>query len=247
MQVALHELVLQIEKRSLADSSFATEVTEGLQDHWENDELTDVTLVFGKEEASIKCHRAVLAASSQYFRTMFTTNMRERKSAEVEILGVDAETGRSIIKFFYYGKVHIDVDNALQLLLSTNMWMIPKLKKQVEEFICRNVKSFDVVQLLTFARLCELSGLLEAARKHLILNPVDMASEYVVHLNVDDMETILLSWYETAEEAFQFLQRWVHYKESTREEMFLVLLRCIPLENCSKEFILDSHDGEAPG
>ena len=62
----------------------AGNVLSRLCDLRERDELCDVTIVV--EGSAIKAHRAVLAASSQYFNAMFTRKMSERNQSAVSPL-----------------------------------------------------------------------------------------------------------------------------------------------------------------
>lgn len=59
-------------------------VLSRLNDLREREELCDVTIVV--EGRAIKAHRAVLAASSQYFNAMFTAKMSERNQATVRLI-----------------------------------------------------------------------------------------------------------------------------------------------------------------
>lgn len=59
-------------------------VLSRLHDLREREELCDVTLVV--EGRAIQAHRAVLAASSQYFNAMFTAKMSERNQATVRLI-----------------------------------------------------------------------------------------------------------------------------------------------------------------
>lgn len=54
-----------------------------LNDLREREELCDITIIV--EGRPIKAHRAVLAASSQYFNAMFTAKMSERNQASASL------------------------------------------------------------------------------------------------------------------------------------------------------------------
>ena len=65
-------------------------VLSRLHDLREREELCDVTLVV--DGSAIQAHRAVLAASSQYFNAMFTAKMSERNQATVrQIFGFNGQ------------------------------------------------------------------------------------------------------------------------------------------------------------
>ena len=59
-------------------------VLSRLNDLREREELCDITIIV--QGRAIKAHRAVLAASSQYFNAMFTAKMSERNQATVSLM-----------------------------------------------------------------------------------------------------------------------------------------------------------------
>ncbi|PIO58647.1 BTB/POZ domain protein [Teladorsagia circumcincta] len=79
----------------------------------DNARLCDVTLV--AEGARISAHRVVLAATTDYFKAMFTNNMAESDSNTIELKGVEATALEALINFCYYGKIRIS---------STNVWSV---------------------------------------------------------------------------------------------------------------------------
>ena len=69
------------ENQTFLNQQHPGNVLSRLHDLREQEELCDVTIVV--EGRAIKAHRAVLAATSQYFNAMFTRKMSERNQAKV--------------------------------------------------------------------------------------------------------------------------------------------------------------------
>lgn len=69
------------ENQTFLNQQHPGNVLSRLHDLREREELCDVTIVV--EGKAIKAHRAVLAATSQYFNAMFTRKMSERNQAKV--------------------------------------------------------------------------------------------------------------------------------------------------------------------
>ena len=69
------------ENQTFLNQQHPGNVLSRLHDLREREELCDVTIVV--EGRAIKAHRAVLAATSQYFNAMFTRKMSERNQAKV--------------------------------------------------------------------------------------------------------------------------------------------------------------------
>lgn len=66
----------------------------------------------------------MLAAASQYFCAMFTSDLKECKMKRIPIRGVDMATMRLIIEFAYTGKVTVNEENVHHLLLAANMFQV---------------------------------------------------------------------------------------------------------------------------
>jgi hypothetical protein len=63
--------------------------------------FTDATVCVGQEE--FLCHRNVLAASSPYFRAMFTSELREGKETLVSFNDISPWIMKRIIDYIYTG------------------------------------------------------------------------------------------------------------------------------------------------
>ncbi len=64
----------------MLDVRYSPKLLLGLEDLWRNEIFVDTTLEFGDEE--VKVHRAVLAAASDYFKSMFAGALKESWSHE---------------------------------------------------------------------------------------------------------------------------------------------------------------------
>jgi speckle-type POZ protein len=69
---------------------------------FENQKFSDVTLAVAGRE--FQAHKAILAARSPVFAAMFEHEMEERKHNRVEILDVEHEVLREMLRFIYTGK-----------------------------------------------------------------------------------------------------------------------------------------------
>ena len=200
-------------------------------------ELTDVALVFGNER--VRCHKVVLAASSDYFRGMFLADMSESKAEEVPMHGIDAPTGRLLVEYLYANNITITPDNAQGLLEAAEMLLLLDLKQSAEEFLCGSVGPDNCVTSLNLARLYTLPKLEEAANSFIQSNVNAMLeSEELGQLPQDDLVYLLRS-HERHEESFRLLQRWVRAAEGRDATCLIDMLKHIRLSSCSQEFILN--------
>lgn len=98
-----------------------------------NSELCDVVLCIDKKQ--IPAHRAVLAASSPYFRAMFSGKMMESFQKEVFLFDLDASAVEELVGFFYSGKIVIDENNVQSILYAACLLAVSSVKQYCCDFL----------------------------------------------------------------------------------------------------------------
>jgi len=83
-------------------------------------------------------HRAVLAAASPYFRSMFTASMKEQDSSEVDLsqsVLIDADDSfKRVLDFMYCGDIEINVDNVEDVLRIADFLLFDDVKDYCRQF-----------------------------------------------------------------------------------------------------------------
>lgn len=79
-----------------------------------NRKLCDVVLMVENKE--FPAHRIVLAACSDYFCAMFTSDMAESQKTEVTLQGLSADIMEVLLDFVYTESVKVSVENVQALL-----------------------------------------------------------------------------------------------------------------------------------
>lgn len=82
-----------------------TSISSGFRALYEERLLLDVTLVI--EDHHFQAHKALLATQSDYFRIMFTADMRERDQDEIHLKGLTATGFSRVLQFMYYGTIEL--------------------------------------------------------------------------------------------------------------------------------------------
>lgn len=120
--------------------------------------LCDVVLIVDGER--FPAHRAVLAAASRVFKAMFTTLMKERTSAEIELGCLNARIWRLVMDYIYRAKVDLqNEEDALILLATARMYALERLEWFVTRFLTTRVSIANALRLLDAAERFELMGL----------------------------------------------------------------------------------------
>jgi kelch-like protein 2/3 len=192
-------------------------------------ELTDIALIFDGKR--IPCHRLVLTAKSDYFKAMFVSGMKESSAQEIEIQGIDAETGATLVDSFYEGKLNVTKENAEKLLVATGMLLLRDLLYEVETFMYRHCieNQDDIMKMLNLARLhciCPRSLIYQRCCSYFIDSFGEISDDEIAHLSETDMLCIIgdggddwtNSDYDREDETkFQLIQKWVHAREGNKE------------------------------
>lgn len=101
------------------DSFHPCQVLGKLERLFQDKKLCDVVLVIG--DCEIAAHRAILAANSLYFCSMFTSGMCESIEGRVLLREVESYAVQQLIKFCYTSSIEINEKNVQNLLSVANL------------------------------------------------------------------------------------------------------------------------------
>ena len=114
-----------------------------------DESIKDVELVLG--EKRFPAHKVILAANSPVFHRMFSHQMKESLSKEVEIKEVDPEVFEQLLKYMYTKKVGKFKEFAGELLIVANRYEMEDFKLICERVLMKNVNLENVVEFLMVA------------------------------------------------------------------------------------------------
>ncbi|KAL8141227.1 hypothetical protein V2J09_007248 [Rumex salicifolius] len=119
---------------------------------------SDVTI--NTSNGSIGAHKAILAASSPVFHSMFIHNLRENQSSIIDIEDMSWESCMTLLTYLYGDLKHGDFwKHRLALLGAANKYYIADLKDACEESLLEDINSENVLERLQDAWLYQLDKL----------------------------------------------------------------------------------------
>ncbi|XP_002126465.2 kelch-like protein 15 [Ciona intestinalis] len=105
----------------------------------------DVTLK--TESSQHDAHRVVLAACSEYFRAMFTLNMKENNMDCIELKGTDSFYFQKVLEFIYTGEIMLNLIDATEIMHLAVYYQIHELVHSCKEYLLTQLASTNCCNL----------------------------------------------------------------------------------------------------
>lgn len=209
----------------------AGNVLSRLNDLWQREELCDVAIIV--EGRTIKAHRAVLAASSQYFNAMFTRKMSERNQATVEIKGVDFYSVQMLIQFSYTSQLTITDSSVQNLFLAADLLQFKWAKDSCVQFIMQQIDIANCLGVRALAERHSCKVMYEAATLYIMENFTKVTQTEDFHILSSGEVIELISHNEVKVcseiEVFDACITWIKYNLEKRKCHLSEFLKVIRL------------------
>lgn len=184
------------------------------------------------DNTRLPVHRNVMASCSHYFRSLFTSGLKESEENEISIHGVSANTMNQIIQYAYIRKAIITPDNVEDLLAASDRFHVFGLLKECTNYLYDQISPENCIGIFKFSRFYNCEQLSQNTWNYIIRNfkeVVEKSQEYL-QLHVDDLKEILddddLS-VRNESEVFAAIQRWVDYDTRGRKDHYTNLLKSV--------------------
>lgn len=219
------------EKYVLHDEDYGNEMLNRLNSLRNERVFTDSTVCVGQEE--FYCHRNVLAASSPYFRAMFTSELREGKETLVSFNNISPWTMKRIIDYIYTGKLEINTDNVQEMLVAGSMLQYESIVDACCKFLKTQLDPFNCLGIELFAQMHSCPWLEKEAHKFALEN-FSLVTEQVefLELTSDHLIQYISSDYidvRTEDIVYDAVMKWINSDLDERKKHLPELLGHIRL------------------
>ncbi|XP_026552863.1 kelch-like protein 23 [Pseudonaja textilis] len=202
--------------------AFRTFYLEGL--------FTDITLQCSPG-VLFHCHKAVLAACSNYFKAMFTSDMKEKSKDQIHLSLFSPTILESLVLFTYTSEIQITKQNVQSLLQAADHLQFTSVKKACEQFLIRHLDLDNCLGMHSFAEFHVCSELEKESRR-IILSRFEEVwrREEFLEISSKKLQFILSRknfdiWKEEA--MIEPIAKWIAYEVDSRIEYIYDLLRCL--------------------
>ena len=208
------------------------------------------------EDRRLAAHTVVLAASSPYFKTRFTSDLtheRERNELEVKLPEFDPSLDRieELLNFVYTGEIEMTDRNVGEMLALADFYDIANLKEFCAEFLLRRLKPSNCLSTQMLADRYHHEPLFQTATDFISshLNSIWHEEEFK-SLDIAEVkklfssERLTIKHKKERKKLFEGVKAWVKHDLKNRESYVAELLQCVRLSAMSNEFLLDliNHD-----
>lgn len=195
--------------------------------------LCDVTLI--AEGHRFEAHRVILVSCSDYFRSMFTSGMRESNQREIELKGITCKGLEKTLEIIYTSTTTLEGDDIFDVIAAaTHLQVTPVIEFCERNFLSgMNVNNF--YDFINTAKLYSMTNALKQIDVFIARNLREISKEGTLHLlTYDQMVNCLHSDRLCLKEIEIFHITWEWYRlNSTQDEQANRLMSLIrfPLIN----------------
>ncbi|XP_005375290.1 PREDICTED: kelch-like protein 12 isoform X2 [Chinchilla lanigera] len=176
--------------KDIMTNTHAKSILNSMNSLRKSNTLCDVTLRV--EQKDFPAHRIVLAACSDYFCAMFTSELSEKGKPYVDIQGLTASTMEILLDFVYTETVHVTVENVQELLPAACLLQLKGVKQACCEFLESQLDPSNCLGIRDFAETHNCVDLMQAAevfsQKHF---PEVVQHEEFILLNQGEVEKLI--------------------------------------------------------
>ena len=227
-----------------SEKTYSAQILRTMNDFRKEGVFCDATIkVNGRIEYWV--HRAILAASSRYFRKLFTYSSPQKITHEVELDWLCPDDIEILLQYIYTGEVELCKDKAEMLIASSGYLVIDSLRERSVEFLLENLNAFNCSSTLSLADQYGCRALKHSCTQFLRRNIAQASmtpafqclQRHLVRdaiIRDDDCVTV------NPEEAFVAMIRWIKYDLANRRIHFENLFTCLPFTLISKDFLLET-------
>ncbi|XP_053741746.1 kelch repeat and BTB domain-containing protein 4 [Synchiropus splendidus] len=208
---------------TFTDRSHSSRVVKSIMDLSLEDGLfADVTVTVDSKEFHL--HRLVLSAQSTFFRSMFTSNLKESHDRNIELKDVSASVFQLLIGYIYHGTIKLSVDELQDTYEMADMYQLTSLFEECSRFLSRTVEVKNCLQVMWLADRHSDQELYTAAKQcaKIHLAQLYQTDEYL-NLPFRLLLDILKDGVPSSQNPTAAIETWTNFNKVERERFSCIL------------------------
>lgn len=197
-------------------------------------------------EKTFHCHKFILIAMSDFFKTMLSSPMRESKVNYVELKGFSsANVFAMVLDYFYTGSLNITPENILNILEIASQLQINDILTICSDYLIKILTIQNCVIVLKLAETFCLRNVIELCTQYLCDNIIEIyqnAYDQFAQLSLEQLKYLLnseslLGCSEL--DLFLMIVKWIEAEQQQRLEHAAELVRSVRFMCMSAEELAD--------
>ncbi|KAJ5080616.1 pep-cterm sorting domain-containing protein [Anaeramoeba ignava] len=180
----------------------------------------DFEIISEQDQISFKTHKSILSSRSEYFKTLFNSKMSEYQE-KITLTDIPSPTLFAILNYFYSGKIEINLENAIEILIFASRYLIDELIETSSYFIKNNLQMQTIVDVLNLSEEMSLNQLLEFCYQFISENFYEfIKTSFFLELEENHLNSILSNdkIFTNEFETFQSIIKWGKHKSNINKE-----------------------------
>ncbi|KAJ5069624.1 btb-domain-containing protein [Anaeramoeba ignava] len=187
----------------------------------QNESYFDFEIICEQNEISFKTHKSILSSRSHYFKSLFNSKMKEYQENKLILKDVSSSILFPILNYFYSGKIEINLENAIQILIFSSKYLIDELIEASSKFIKNNFQFETIVDVLKLSEATNLNQLLDSSYQFILENFEEfIKTSFFLELEENHLNSILLNddILINEIELFQSIIKWGKHKSNINQQ-----------------------------
>ncbi|KAJ5079457.1 hypothetical protein M0811_04478 [Anaeramoeba ignava] len=190
------------------------------QNQNQDENYFDFEIICEQNQTSFKTHKSILSSRSHYFKSLFNSKMKEYQENKLILKDVSSSILFSILNYLYSGKIEINLENAIQILIFSSKYLIDELIEISSKFIKKNLQFETIVDVLKLSESMNFNELLDFSYQFIFKNFEEFIKTSFFleleenHLNlILSNDEILINEFEL----FQTIIKWGKHKSNINQ------------------------------
>ncbi|KAJ5066095.1 pep-cterm sorting domain-containing protein [Anaeramoeba ignava] len=181
----------------------------------------DFEIICEQNQTSFKTHKSILSSRSHYFKSLFNSKMKEFQENKLILKDFSSPIISSILNYFYSGKIEINSENVVEILIFSSKYLIDELTEFSSNFIKNNLQFEIVVDVLKLSESMNFKILIDSCYQFIFDNFDEfIKTPFFLELEENHLNSILSNDYILINE-FEILQsliKWGKHKININKE-----------------------------
>ncbi|XP_067641716.1 kelch-like protein 5 isoform X2 [Eurosta solidaginis] len=213
-----------------------------IYEHFDEQDLIDVTFKLSNPTSLITAHRLILSAASPYFKQLFKSE--DGICPLIEITDMDSDTFERLITFCYTGKTIVTIENVDRMLKAALILQLEEVVLNCVDFLIDHITDYTLARAYALESEAQCELLSAKIFEYEIENFINVIqSPEFLNFDANKLQTILErdDLNITSErDAFDAIKRWYEHDASSRKQKLPDLMSYLRLTQFNTNFIMEN-------